>query len=195
MSPLDLTGSDALESAAAVLAVPPTSTTELKRTANAVAVAVEILRVRTVTDTPTVRKGPRVTRDERKKSWGAARIAEQCTPLTTGRTFRAPGRLRAPARARSRGLRIGRGTRGALIPYSISHDWAPLFDESILRDAKTFLHFPAGKRDAIGPISPGFLGSSVRNVLRTHEGFRETVNGSEAAASHRKSVSDEAQNS
>ena len=41
-----------LLSAAAVPAVPPTSTTELKRTANAV--AVEILRVRTVTDTPTV---------------------------------------------------------------------------------------------------------------------------------------------
>ncbi|MFJ3437630.1 hypothetical protein ACIPMU_29260 [Streptomyces cyaneofuscatus] len=82
-----------------------------------------------------------------------------------------------------------------LILYSISRGWAPLFDESILRDAKTVLHFPAGKRDAVGPISPDFLGGSVRNVRRTHEGFRETVNGSEAAASHRKSVSDEAQNS
>ncbi|MFD3651688.1 hypothetical protein ACFWUT_30110, partial [Streptomyces cyaneofuscatus] len=111
----------------------------------------------------------------------------------------APGRHHAHRPTQPQTISLGRPPAPTetprLIPYSISHDWAPLFDESILRDAKTFLHFPAGKRDAIGPISPGFLGSSVRNVLRTHEGFRETVNGSEAAASHRKSVSDEAQNS
>lgn len=47
-----VTGTSTRLSAAAGLAAPPTRTTELKRTANAV--AVEILRVRTVTDTPTV---------------------------------------------------------------------------------------------------------------------------------------------
>ncbi|MGA4997437.1 hypothetical protein ACPCB7_05355 [Streptomyces arboris] len=60
---------------------------------------------------------------------------------------------------------------------------------------KPFSIFRQKKEVRLAPFRPDFLGGSVRNVLRTHEGFRETVNGSEAAASHRKSVSDEAQNS
>ncbi|MDX2403044.1 hypothetical protein NJO91_07890 [Streptomyces microflavus] len=138
-------------------------------------------------------KGPRVTRDERNEG---ARPGSQikpcrrqrsalfappaaCAPLTPW-TFQRP----APQH------RHGRGTRDALILYSNADDWAPLFDESILLDEKTVLHFPARKKDMVGPISPDPLGGSVRNVLRTHEGFRETVNGSEVAASHRKLVSE-----
>ncbi|MEW1577945.1 hypothetical protein AB0407_07605 [Streptomyces microflavus] len=138
-------------------------------------------------------KGPRVTRDERNEG---ARPGSQIKPCRRQRSaLFAPPVACAPltpwtVHRPEPQHRHGRGTRDALILYSNADGWAPLFDESILLDEKTVLHFPVRKKGMFGPISPDPLGGSVRNVLRTHEGFRETVNGSEVAASHRKLVSE-----